>query len=139
MDSRQHEAKPGEVDHWTPYSHWCGDRECWHWVIDCKHMADPLGLPHFPVDDACIRSLAYDRMTQRLEVRYRWRSVRQYRPVPLSVVKQIWKARPMDVALHEYVKASRVRFVEVRSEGKLLMTMMRGWQMIPKANIMPAQ
>jgi hypothetical protein len=57
--------------------------------------------------------------------------VHQYRPVPLEVVREIWKARPMNTALHELVMKNRhIRFDEVRSEGKLLVTLLRGWRMI---------
>src|SRR5215469_2962974 len=40
MKTSQHDAKPDEVDHWTPSSHWCAD--CWSWVVDCEHLVDPL-------------------------------------------------------------------------------------------------
>jgi len=56
--------------------------------------------------------------------------VHQYRPVPLDVVREIWKARPMNTALQELVmKNRRIRFDEVRSEGKLLMSLLRVWAM----------
>src|SRR5262249_48297555 len=64
-DAVQFEAMPDEVDHWTPESHWCAD--CWHWVVDCEHLRDPLAAEHHAVGDPCIRSLAYDRKTQCLE------------------------------------------------------------------------
>jgi hypothetical protein len=128
VNTSQFEAQPNEVDHWTPYSHWCTD--CWHWVVDCEHLLDSLGVTHHTVEDGCIRSLAYDRKTQCLEVRFKWKSVHQYRPVALSTVREIWKARPVNVALQELVmKNRRIRFEEVRSEGKLLMSMLRGWDM----------
>jgi len=51
----------------------------------------------------------------------------QYRPVPLQVVREIWKARPMNTAVQELVMKNRpIRFDEVRSEGKLLMSLLRG-------------
>ena len=74
-----------------------------------------------------------DRVTQCLEVRFKWpwHNVHQYRPVPLQVVRKIWKARPMNMALQELVmKNRRIRFDEVRSEGKMLMSLLRGWAMI---------
>src|SRR5262249_42241529 len=101
VNTRQFEAKPEEVDHWTPESHWCAD--CWHWVVDCDHVVDPLPVAHHAVDDGWIRSLAYDRVTQCLEVRFRWKAVHQYRPVRLEVVREIWKARPMNIALDKLV------------------------------------
>ena len=125
MKTSQFDAKPEEVDQWTPYSHWCGN--CWHWVVDCAHCLDPLPLEHRAVEDRCIQSLIYDRATQRLEVRFKWKAVHQYRKVPLAVVGEIWKSRPMNVALDKLVmKNRRIRFDEVRSEGKLLMSMLRG-------------
>src|SRR5215468_1071599 len=129
MRSSQFDAKPDEVDHWTPESH--GSAGCWHWVVDCEHLLNPLSLEHHAVDDGWIRSLAYDRVTQRLEVRFKWHSVHQYRPVPLQIVREIWKARPMNTALQELVmKDRRIGFDEVRSEGKLLVSLLRGWALI---------
>jgi hypothetical protein len=65
------------------------------------------------------------------EVRFKWHNVHQYRPVPLQVVREIWKARPMNAALQELVmKNRRIRFGEVRSEEKLLVSLLRGWAMI---------
>jgi hypothetical protein len=91
-------------------------------------------LEHHAVDDGWIQSLAYDRVTQCLEVRFKWHSVHQYRPVPLQVVREIWKARPMNTALQELVmKNRRIRFDEVRSEKKLLVSLLRGWAMIPRS------
>ena len=58
-------------------------------------------------------------------------SVHQYRPVPLEVVREIWKVRPMNIALQELVMNNRrIRFDEVRTEGKLLVSLLRGWAMI---------
>jgi hypothetical protein len=82
------------------------------------------------VNDGCIETLAYDRDTQCLEVRFTWKSVQQYRPVSLHTAREIWKARPVNVALDLMMKSRRIRFGEVRSEGKLLMSMLRGWRMI---------
>jgi len=59
--------------------------------VDCEHLLDPLRLEHHAVDDGWIQSLAYDRVTQCLEVRFKWHSVHQYRPVPLQIVREIWK------------------------------------------------
>jgi hypothetical protein len=57
--------------------------------------------------------------------------VHQYRPLPLQVIREIWKARPMNTALPELVmKNRRIRFDEVRSKGKLLVSVLRGWAMI---------
>ena len=92
-------------------------------------MRDPLDAEHHAVDDACIRSLAYHRGTQRLEVRYRWKKVYQFRAVALEEVRRIWTAKPMNTALDEVVRKNRsIRFDEVRSEGKLLVSLLRGWR-----------
>jgi len=86
---------------------------------------------HHAVDDGWI--LVNDRMTPCLEVRFKWKSVHQYRPVPLQIVREIWKARPINTALQGLVvKNRRIRFDEVRSEEKLLVRMLRGWQMLSK-------
>src|SRR5215471_12909461 len=112
VNTSQFDAKPNEVDHWTPSSHWCAG--CWHWVVDCEDLLDPLPVEHHAVDDGWIQSLAYDRKTQCLEVRFKWHSVHQYRPVPLDVVRELWKARPMNMALQEprygYFDIRQVRF-----------------------------
>jgi hypothetical protein len=89
VNSSQFDAKPDEVDHWTPSSHWCAG--CWRWVVDCEHLLDPLPLEHHAVDDGWIQSLAYDHVTQRLEVRFKWHKVHQYCPVPLQVVAKLGK------------------------------------------------
>jgi len=92
---------------------------------------EPLASEHHAVKDAWIRSLAYDRATQCLEVRFTWNAVTQFRPVPLQIVREIWKARPMNVALEALVmKNRRIRFEKVRTEGKLLASLLRGWKMI---------
>jgi hypothetical protein len=111
VKTSQFDAKPDEVDHWTPSSHWCAG--CWHWVVDCKHLRDPLPLEHDAVDDGWIQSLAYDRVTQCLEVRFKWHSVHQYRPVPLQIVTKSGNGRrwsPVPAAV-----AARERSVEPRS------------------------
>ena len=95
--------------------------------MDCEHLLDPLPLEHHAVDEGWIQSLAYDRVTQSLEVRFKWpwHNVHQYRPVPLEIVRQIWKARPMNMAFQELVMNNpRFRFDEVRSEGKLLVSLL---------------
>jgi len=102
--------------------------------VDCEHLLDPLPLERYAVDDGWIQSLAYDRATQCLEVRFKWHSVHQYRPVPLQVVREIWKARPMNTALEELViNNRRIRFDEVRSEGRLLVSLLHGWAMIVRS------
>jgi hypothetical protein len=129
VNTSQFEAKPDEVDHWTPESSWCAG--CWHWVVDCEHLLDPLPVPHHAVKDACVESLAYDRATQCLEVRYKWNAIHQYRPVSLQAARDIWRARPMETAIDALLKKDhRIRFDYVRTEGKLLASLLRGWAMI---------
>jgi hypothetical protein len=73
---------------------------------------------------------------QCVEVRFKWHNVHQYRPVPLQIVREIWKARPMNTALQELVmKDRRIRFDELRSEGKLLVSLLRGWALIAPERI----
>jgi hypothetical protein len=73
-------------------------------------------------------------VTQCLEVRFKWHSVHQYRPVPLWLVREIWKSRPMNTALQELVMNNRrIRFDYVRTEGKLLVSLLRGWAMIARS------
>jgi hypothetical protein len=102
--------------------------------VDCEHVLDPLPLPYYAVDDGCIQSLAYDRGTHCLEVRFKWKSVHQYCPVSLAVVRELWKVRPMSVALDKLVmKNRRIRFNEVRSDGKLLVSLFCGVRMLTKS------
>jgi hypothetical protein len=99
------------------------------WIVNiasirCQSNTTPLKMGAFA---------AYDRKTQCLEVRFKWKAVQQYRPVPLAVVGEIWKARPMNVVLDKLVmKNRRIQFDEVRSEGKVLVSMLRGWRMLQK-------
>jgi hypothetical protein len=58
--------------------------------------------------------------------------------VPLQIVCEIWKARPMNVALDRLVmKNRRIRFDEVRTEGKLLASLLRGCQMLSELTAFP--
>jgi hypothetical protein len=62
--------------------------------------------------------------------------VTQFRPVPLSVVREIWKASPMNVALDKLVmKNRRILFDKVRTEGKLVASLLRGWAMLFGRNL----
>jgi hypothetical protein len=129
VNSSQFESGPDDVDHWTPYSHWCAG--CWRWTVDCEHLLDPLPVKHHAVQDGCVRSLAYDRKTQCLEVRFRWRSIHQYRPVSLQVAREIWKAQPVFTAIDQFVMKNRqIRFEYVRGEGKVLMSLLQGLRML---------
>ena len=90
-----------------------------------------LPVPHHLVEDACVESIAYDRATQCLEVRYKWHSIHQYRPVSLQQAREIWKRRPINTAIDKMLKENRrIRFDYVRTEGKLLASMLGGWAMI---------
>lgn len=130
MNTSQFEAKPEEVDHWTPYSHWCAD--CWHRVVDCERVVDRVPAEHHAVNDGWIQSLAYDRKTQRLEVRFRWKPVHPYRPVPFNLLRRICKARPMNTALDKFAMKNRcIHFDEVRSDGKLFMSLLRDGDCCP--------
>ena len=57
-----------------------------------------------------------------------------HRPIPSGAprtVREIWKARPMNTALQELVMNDRrIRFDEVRPEGKRVVSLLRGWAMI---------
>ena len=51
--------------------------------------------------------------------------------MPLALVREVWKARPMNIALDKLVmKDRRIRSAEVRTEGKLLASLLRGWVMM---------
>jgi hypothetical protein len=45
-------------------------------------------------------------------------------------VREVWKARPVNIALDGLMKNRRIRFDEVRSEGKALMSMLRGLRIL---------
>jgi hypothetical protein len=46
------------------------------------------------------------------------------------VVKNYPNKTPLNTALSQLAKNRRIRFYEVRSEGKLLMSLLGGWAMI---------
>jgi hypothetical protein len=56
--------------------------------------------------------------------------VHQYRPISLQAAREIWKARPVNIALNNLMKNRCIRFDEVRSDGKVLVSLLRGWEMI---------
>src|SRR5262245_42157290 len=124
MITAQPERRSDRVDHRTPESHWCGS--CRSWVVDCDHVVSPLPIAHVPVDDTWIRSLSYDRRTNRLEIAFKWNAVRQYWPVSRSLFTQLWKGRPMYLVLHEkFNREHGLQWAEVRTEKKVLVSMLR--------------
>ena len=57
-----------------------------------------------------------------------------------ALVREIWKARPMNMALDKLVmKNRRIRSDEVRTEGKLLASLLRGWAMIASVDALNQQ
>src|SRR5262249_45439148 len=108
-------------------AHWCGDKACMHWVVDCDHVVDPLPIKHVAVDNSCIESVAYDRLNGRLEVAFKWHSTHQYWPVSLEQFRELWKSGPMmNAVLSQKISNQRgTRFEEVRTEGKVLASMLR--------------
>jgi hypothetical protein len=74
--------------------------------------------------------LAYDRGTQCLEVRFKWRAAHQ---IPSGITADRSgnvKARPVNVALDNLMRNGRVHFDEVRSGGKVLVSMLRGLRIL---------
>jgi hypothetical protein len=133
MNSNTHEARADQVDHHTPYAHWCG--LCSHWVVDCTHVVDPLPMKRVAVEDACIESLAYHRQTGRLEVSLKLDAVQQFWPVSRALFRELWKARPMNSVLYQKIFRKRgMHFGQVRSEGKILASMLRGMDLLDFAN-----
>ena len=128
LNSNKFFSDPDQVDHHTPESHWCG--ACMHWVVDCDHLANPLPIAHRKVEDGWIRSLAYDRVRGRLEVDYKWNSVRQYSPISPQRFRELWNARPMHLTLSTMIDSRRVREDYVRTEGKVLVTLLKGWELV---------
>jgi hypothetical protein len=60
----------------------------------------------------------------------------KYRPVSLQAAREIWRARPKETAIDALLKRDRrVRFDYVRTEGKLLASLLRGWAMIAPQNL----
>jgi hypothetical protein len=83
------------------------------------------------VDDGWIQSLAYDRKTQCLEVRIQ---MAQRALIPSGAAPS--RARNLESAADEY-GSSRISHEEptypvdeVRSEGKLLVSLLRGWAIV---------
>lgn len=70
-----------------------------------------------------------------MEVRSKLKAAHQYRPAPLALVREIWKARVDDTALLELVMKDRhILSDEVRSEGKLLVSLSYGGERIGKVS-----
>jgi hypothetical protein len=123
--------RPYEVSHRTKGSHWCGERECWSWVVDCVHCVDPLRIPHrLTPKDIHVRSFAYDPAKRRLEIFYKWKTGSQYYPISLAMFRQIERAEEIRKPLDEWIKQRRIRWDEVRTERKLVAEMLCGVRLI---------
>jgi hypothetical protein len=125
----QPEGPSDRVDHRTPESHWCGS--CRSWVVDCDHLVTALPIHHVAVDDGWIQSLSYERRSGRLEIHFTWNDVRQFWPIPASLFRELWRGRPMYIVLHQKILPNRgIRWAFVRTEGKLVVSMLKGVAMI---------
>jgi hypothetical protein len=90
-------------------------------------VVSPLRLTHRAVEDGWIRSLAYDHANGHLEIDFRWNNGHQYWMVSLALFRELWKPRPMYLFLHGQIfPNSRIRAEYVRTEGKLLVSMLKG-------------
>ena len=78
---------PNVVNHRTVATHRCA--LCWHWVVDCDQMVQPLRLPHrLTPKDMLVQSFAYDRAGRRLEIFYRWKTAAQYSPISPAMFEE---------------------------------------------------
>ena len=129
MITAQPERPSNHVDHRTPESHWCGS--CRAWVVDCDHVVTALPINHVSVADGWIGSLSYERRTGRLEVEFKWNDVRQFWPVAPALFRELWRGRPMYIVLHQKILPNRrIRWAFVRTEGKLVVSMLKGLAMV---------
>jgi hypothetical protein len=120
---------PNVVTHRTAASHWCAD--CWHWVVDCDHLVWPLRMPHtMTPGDSFVQSMAYDPMPHRLEVLYRWKSAAQYSPVTASMFRQLTSHTNIHSLLAEWIKQRRITWRDVRTERKIVASMLCGFRLI---------
>src|SRR5579871_2234048 len=120
--------KPYEVTHRTNTSHWCAD--CWHWVVDCVHLANPLRIPHrLTPKDTHVRSFAYDPARRRLEVFYRWNDGSQFYPISPGMFQQFERTGNFRL-LDAWIKNCRITWQEVRTERKLVASMLCGVRLI---------
>ena len=121
--------RPYEITHRTNGSHWCA--HCWHWVVDCDHLVWPLRIPHTPTPgDSFIRSFAYDPVGRRLEIFYRWKSAAQFQPVTAAMFRQIASQTDVHSLLAEWIKQRRVSWKDVRTERKIVASMLCGFRLV---------
>src|SRR5262245_60523990 len=84
-------------------------------------------MTHVAVDDGWIQSLSYERRTGCLEIHFTWNDVRQFWPIPLGLFRELWRGRPMYIVLHQKILPDRrIRWAFVRTEGKLVVSMLKG-------------
>ena len=86
---------------------------------------------HVAIDDGWMRSLSYDRLHGRLEIAFRWNDVRQFWAVSPSLFRELWRGTPRYLVLYQKIIGDRrIRWAYVRTEGKVLVSMLRGLLMI---------
>ena len=120
---------PNVVTHRTPTSHWCA--ACWSWVVDCIHLVQPLRIPHgLTPGDFFIRSLAYDAAGERLEIRFRWKSAAQFRPITAAMFRQITAQTNVYPVLNKWIKERSITWSEVRTERKIVASMLCGFRLV---------
>lgn len=126
--------RPYEVSHRTKGSHWCGHRECWAWVVDCVHCANPHRLT--PKDHS-VHSIGYDATK-----RHGWKSSTNGKPArsTIDLAGNVSPDRTRDNVhnlLAEWIKQHRIKWDEVRTERKLVASMLCGVRLIVERTILP--
>jgi hypothetical protein len=133
MMTQEPQGPSDRGDHHTPESHWYGS--CRAWVVDCDHLVGALPIKHVSTDDGWIRSLSSDRRTRRLEIEFTWNDVRQFWPIPLDLFRELWRGRPMYIVPHQKMLPNRrMRWAFVRTEGKVMVSLLKGLALISPEN-----
>ena len=90
-----------------------------------------MPIHHVEVTDGWIKSLSYERRTGRLEIHFTWNDVRQFWPIAPTLFRELWRGRPMYVVLHQKILPNRrIHWAFVRTEGKVIVSMLKGLAII---------
>jgi YD repeat-containing protein len=104
---------------------------CWHWVVDCDHLVQPLRLPHrLTAKDMSVQRFAYDRAGRRLEIFFRWKTATQYSPISAVMFQELTAQTNITSLLDKWIKQRRITRKEVRTERKIVPSMLCGFRLI---------
>jgi hypothetical protein len=75
-----------------------------------------------------VQSFAYDRAGRRLEIFYPWKSAGLYGPISAPMFEEIARAVSINSVLDKWIKQRRITSFEVRTERKIVASMLCGCQ-----------